>query len=125
MGKSIKLLYWSPRVLTILAILFISLFALDAFHPGEPLTQQLLHFLLHLIPSFVLLAVLLLAWKRELAGGILFALIGLVMSPIIFIHNYRMNDSIGMSLLIILLITIPFLVVGGLFIWGHFRKKLH
>lgn len=66
MKKSTKVLYWSPRVLAILAILFVSLFALDAFHPGKPLTQQLADFLIHLIPSFVLLTVLLLAWKREL-----------------------------------------------------------
>lgn len=123
MKKSTKVLYWSPRVLAILAILFVSLFALDAFHPGKPLTQQLADFLIHLIPSFVLLAVLLLAWKRELAGGIIFALIGLIMSPVVFMHNYRMNNSIGMSLFVILIITIPFLVVGGLFIWSHFRRE--
>ena len=123
MKKPVKLLYWSPRVLAILGILFISVFALDAFHPGEPLGQQLLHFFIHLIPSYVLLAVLWLAWKREFAGGIIFALIGLIMSPVVFMHNYRMNNSIWMSLLIIHMITIPFLVVGGLFIWGHFRKQ--
>ena len=122
MGKSIKLLYWSPRVLAILAILFVSLFALDAFQPGEPIAQQLIHFFIHLIPSLVLLAVLVLAWKQELIGGIIFALIGLVTSPLVFIHNYRMNNSIWMSLLIILMITIPFLVVGGLFIWSHFKR---
>lgn len=122
MKKPVKLLYWSPRILAILAILFISIFALDAFEPGEPFAQQLAGFFIHLIPSFVLAAVLLLAWKRELAGGIIFALIGLVTSPIVFMHNYRMNNSIGMSLLIILMITIPFLVVGGLFIWSHFRR---
>ena len=124
MGKSIKLLYWPPRVLAILAILFVSLFALDAFQPGKPIVQQFVHFFIHLIPSFVLLAVLLLAWKQELAGGIIFALIGAVMSPFVFMHNYRMNNSIGMSLLIILMITIPFLVVGGLFIWSHFRRRV-
>ena len=123
MKKSTKVLYWSPRVLAILATLFVSLFALDAFQPGEPIAQQLAHFFVHLIPSFLLLAVLLLAWKRELAGGIIFALIGLVTSPLVFMHNYRMNNSIGMSLLIILMITIPFLVVGGLFILSHFRRR--
>jgi uncharacterized membrane protein len=126
MEKSDKLLYWAPRILAIAAILFVSLFALDAFEPGKPFSEQLLAFLIHLVPSFVLLAILLLAWKRELVGGIIFALIGLVMSPWVFMHNYRMNDSIWMSLLIILMITIPFVVVGGLFIWGHFRgRRVH
>ncbi|MCB9082284.1 MAG: hypothetical protein H6555_11290 [Lewinellaceae bacterium] len=123
MEKSKKILFWVPRIMAILAILFVSVFALDAFQPGATLTQQLTDFFIHLIPSFVLLAVLLLAWKRELAGGIIFALIGLVTSPIVFMLNYRMNHSIGMSLSIILLITIPFLVIGVLFIWGHIGKR--
>ncbi len=124
MEKTNKLLHWSPRVLAILAICFLSLFALDAFHPGEPLIRQLTHFLMHLIPSFILLAMLWLAWKRELIGGILFALIGLVASPYVFVHNYRMNHSVGQSLFNISLITLPFIVVGGLFIWSHFTKKV-
>jgi hypothetical protein len=123
MKKSMKLLYWSPRILAIVAILFISIFALDAFEPGRPFSEQLVAFLIHLVPSFILLAILLLAWKRELAGGILFALIGLATTPWVFMHNYRMNHSIWMSLLIILMITIPFVVVGGLFIWDHFRRR--
>jgi hypothetical protein len=124
MKTSNKLLYWSPRILAILAISFVSLFALDAFHPGEPLATQLAHFFMHMIPSFVLLAILLIAWRWEFVGGIIFALIGVVTSPLIFMHNYRMNDSIGLSLLIILMITIPFIVIGGLFIWHHYRKKI-
>lgn len=123
MKRSQKIWYWLPRGLAIAAILFVSMFALDAFEPGPPLGQQLIQFFIHLIPSYVLLAVLWLAWKRELAGGIIFALIGLITSPIVFLHNYRMNHSIGMSLLIILLITIPFVVIGGLFIWSHYERR--
>ena len=67
-----KILYWSPRILAILATLSISMFALDAFEPGLTLWQQLAAFFMHMIPSFVLLLILLLAWKREMLGGILF-----------------------------------------------------
>jgi len=35
MKTTTKILYWSPRILCILAILFISIFALDAFEPGH------------------------------------------------------------------------------------------
>lgn len=123
MKKSVRILHWLPRTLCILAILFISIFALDAFEPGLPLWQQLGAFLIHLIPSFVLLAILLVAWKWEFVGGLIFAVIGLVFTPIIFMHNYRMNESVGMSALIVLMITIPFVVVGVLFIMSHYRKK--
>ena len=79
---------------------------------------------MHMIPSFVLLLVLLLAWKREMAGGIIFLVLGLGLSPIVFIHNYQMNHSIWMSLGIIALITLPFALVGLLFIANHrFIKK--
>ena len=113
-----------PRILCILAILFISLFALDVFSPELSLLQQIGAFIIHLIPSFILLALLILAWKREFIGGSIFIIIGLGLSPIVFSHNYRMNHSVLMSLGIILTITIPFVVVGILFIISHFKKKV-
>ena len=106
-----------------LAILFISLFAADAFSPGLTIWQQLGAFFIHLIPSFILLAFLIVAWKWEYVGGVIFIIIGLGLSPVIFIHNYKMNQSIWMSLGIIMIITVPFIIVGGLFIMSHFKKK--
>ena len=118
-----KILYWTPRILCILSILFISLFALDSFSPTLSIWQQIAAFLIHLIPSFILLGLLILAWKLEFTGGIIFVVIGLVMSPFIFIHNFRMNHSFWMSLGIIMMVTFPFVIVGVLFIIGHYRKK--
>ena len=123
MKTSIRLFHWLPRIFCILAILFISLFAADAFAPGLTIWQQLGNFLMHLIPSFILLFLLIVAWKWELIGGIIFTIIGLGLSPFIFIHNYNMNHSVGMSFGIILAITFPFVVVGILFIISHFMKK--
>jgi cytochrome bd-type quinol oxidase subunit 2 len=121
-GKQ-KILHWAPRILCILAILFVSLFALDAFEPDKPMGEQLLDFLMHMVPSFVLLLILLIAWKRELLGGILFMLLGVGLSPFIFMHNYRMNGSVLMSLLVILLITVPFIITGFLFVWNDRVKR--
>jgi len=123
MKTSIKVFHWLPRVICILAILFISMFAANAFAPGLTIWQQIGAFLIHLIPSFILVAFLIIAWKWEYAGGIIFILIGLGLSPFIFQHNYNMNHSIGMSIGIILMITFPFVVVGILFIVSHFMKK--
>jgi hypothetical protein len=123
MEPSLKVIHWLPRVICILAILFISMFALDAFSPGLTIWQQLGAFLIHLIPSFVLIALLVVAWKWEYIGGIIFTVIGLGLSPFIFNLNYHRNHSIGMSLLIILMVTFPFIVVGILFILSHFLKK--
>jgi hypothetical protein len=123
MTRSLKILHWSPRVLCILAILFISLFALDAFSPELPLWKQITGFLIHLIPSYILIALLVLAWKKEFIGGLLFMIIGLVFTPIIYNHNYAMNHSVALSLWIVAGITIPFVLVGLLFIISHFKKK--
>ena len=123
MKTSVRLFHWLPRILCILAILFISLFAADAFAPGLTIWQQLGAFLIHLIPSFILLAFLIVAWKWELIGGIIFMVIGLAFTPVIFMLNYNRNDSIWLSLVIILTITIPFVVVGILFLISHRLKK--
>jgi hypothetical protein len=123
MKTSIAVLHWLPRIICILAILFISMFAFDAFAPGLTLWQQIGGFLMHLIPSFILLALLVVAWKWELIGGIIFTIIGLVLSPLVFQHNYNMNHSVSMSLGIIAMITFPFVIVGILFLISYSKKR--
>ena len=119
----LKILHWTPRILCIAAILFISMFALDAFRPGLSIWQQIGDFIMHMIPSFVLIALLIVAWKWEFIGGLIFTLIGLAFSPIIYYHNFKMNHSVWMSLNIVMLITMPFVIVGILFMVNHYYKK--
>ena len=123
MNNSTKLLHWMPRILCILAILFISMFAFDVFSPNLTFWQQIGALFMHLIPSIILLVILFIAWKWELIGGIIFLLIGLGFSPFIFTHNYHMNHSVGMSLFVVLMINIPFALVGILFIVSYYRNK--
>jgi len=124
MNPKIKLFHWLPRIICILAILFVSMFALDSFAPDLTIWQQLGAFFMHLIPTFVLLAILIIAWKWELIGGIIFMLIGIGLSPFIYSLNHSRNGmSVGNSLIVVLLINIPFVLVGILFIVSHFLKK--
>lgn len=123
METSIKILHWTPRVICILAILFISLFALDSFDSNRTILQQIGDFLMHLMPSFGLIIVLIVAWKWEFIGGIIFILIGLGFSPFIFKHNYNMNHSVELSLQTVFIIAMPFVIVGILFIVSHFKKR--
>jgi hypothetical protein len=106
-----------------LAILFVSLFALDSFAPGMPVWKQIIGFFMHMIPSFVLIVFLMAAWKWELIGGAIFVMIGLGFMPFIYMMNYHMNHSVWMSLSVILAINFPFVVVGLLFILSHFMKR--
>ncbi len=121
--KSILFLHWAPRVLCIVAILFVSVFSLDAFQPGVPLTDETLAWLMHMIPSFVLIIILAIAWKWENIGGIIFLSLGLAFTPFIFWGNYTNNHSIWISLVVVLTITIPFILVGALFMMSYYTKR--
>ena len=104
---ALKILYWFPRILAILAILFMMMFALDAFGGDEPFGRQLLGFLVHNIPAFVLIIVLVIAWKYEIIGGVIFILLSVAMA--IYFKSFSGNSG---SLIIIT----PFLITGILFI---------
>jgi len=123
MKTSVSLLHWLPRAICILAILFISLFAFDAFSPEYTFWQQVGRFFVHLTPSIILTIILAIAWKRELIGGVIFGLVSIGLSPMIYEHNYNLNHSITTSIGIVLMVTFPFVVVAALFIVSHFKKK--
>ncbi len=69
MGGERRLLTWTPRVLGIGFALFTSIFALDAFGEGS-LAQNLLAFAMHLIPTAIVLAIALIAFRREMVGAV-------------------------------------------------------
>jgi len=124
MKTSTKILYWTARILCILAILFISLFALDSVSSERTFWQNTAALLMSLIPSFVLLAVLIIAWKWEKTGGIILTIIGLALSIFVFVLNYKRNHfSVAISLKNALILAIPFVLAGILFILSHYRKK--
>jgi len=73
MSKSFKrTLYWAPRLLSILFAIFISLFALDVFGEGYGFWDTILALLIHLVPVYILVAGLLLAWRWPWVGGALY-----------------------------------------------------
>lgn len=73
-----KFLYLTPRILSILFILFLSLFSLDIFGNGYTFWETILGLFMHNIPVFVLTIILIIAWKHEIIGAIVFALAGLL-----------------------------------------------
>ena len=110
-----KLLYWTPRILAILAILFMMVFSMDCFEMGGK--DALICLVMHNIPAFIIIIVLIVAWKWELIGGILFAVAFIAAG--IFFNSFTGNPA---SLIVIS----PFLVVGILFITYHLLyKEIH
>jgi hypothetical protein len=89
-------LWWSPRILGILVSGFVAIFALDAVGRGE--------FLVHLIPSILLLGLVVAAWRRPWIGA--FGFIALAVGYAVAAHRH---------LDWIMAISGPLLVVGTLF----------
>jgi len=93
-----KSLSWLPRVLAILYIAFISLFALDVFE--QP--QWFLALIMHLIPTYIFTILTIFAWKNQKYGGWLFIFAGIVLAVL---TNFEA-----------LIIAIPTIIIGGLFL---------
>ena len=107
MKTSTKVLYWTARVLCILAILFLSLFSLDSFSSQRTFWQNINAFLMHNIPSIIMLILLILAWKRPVVGFVAF-LAAAVLFAIFFVRGIY-------SLPNLLLFVFPILLVAFLF----------
>jgi hypothetical protein len=69
-----RLLYWTPRVATLLFAALVSMFALDVFGEGFGFWGTALALFMHLIPTFVLLVAVAIAWRWPWVGAV--ALIG-------------------------------------------------
>jgi hypothetical protein len=119
-----KLTQWTARILCILAIIFVSIFALDSFSSERTFWQNSAAFLMHLIPSFVLLAVLIVAWKWEKVGGIILVIVGIGLWIFTFNINYNQRHfTLLQSIINVSIICLPFVLAGVLFIISHYRKK--
>ncbi len=70
-----RLLFWAPRILCLLFAGFLGIFAADVFGADYGFWKTMLALLIHLIPTWLMLIVLAIAWRWERVGGIL--LIGL------------------------------------------------
>lgn len=69
-------LFWAPRVLALAFAAFLSLFALDVFDETHGFAQTAAALLMHLIPTFVILLLLALAWRREWIAALGFGALG-------------------------------------------------
>jgi len=107
-----KLLLWSPRILGVMVCLFLSIFALDAFESGKTFQQALPDFAIHITPMLVLLVVVLISWRWAWVGGVVFTSLAAV-------YVYFARNHISW----ILVIALPLLLVGILFLWSWFHQR--
>ena len=102
-----KVIHWAPRVAAILIILFAGLFSFDVFEMGGSPLELLGAFLIHNLPSIVMLVLLIIAWKRPAVGFVAFLVIAALFA-IFFVRDiYALSN--------LLLFVFPLLLVAFLF----------
>jgi len=87
--KTSRLLYWTPRVLSILFICFLTMFSLDVFEPGRSAGEIAIGLLMHNIPSIILTILLVISWKKEIVGALGYFGAGLFYAGLVIIQTCR------------------------------------
>lgn len=105
-------LYWAPRILAIAFGLFVSLFALDSYSGQASIWVKLAHFAIHLIPVAIYAVILVLAWRWEWVGAVLFAALGALYVAAVGRHRLDWN----------LIIAGPLFLLAALFLVGWLRR---
>jgi hypothetical protein len=70
-----RILVWTPRVLCLLFAAFLSIFALDVFDQHLGFWKTCAALLIHMIPTWLVLGLLFISWRREWIGAVLFNLL--------------------------------------------------
>ena len=100
-----RVLLWSPRVLGILTVVFVAMFALDAFEPGAPALVAAADVGVHLLPAILLAGLVTVSFRWPLAGAIGFLALAVLYATAL--ARGRLDW--------ILVISGPLAVVGALF----------
>jgi len=106
-------LFWSPRILGILFALFISMFALDVFGEGYGFPEVIVAFVMHMVPTALVVVALALAWRWEWIGTALFAGLGIF---------YQVMMRRDLDLIVVLLIPGPLFLLALLF-WLNWQHR--
>jgi hypothetical protein len=114
-----KFVYWAPRILSILFLLFLTIFSFDVFDENLGFWGTILGLFMHNIPVLILLVAVIIAWKYEIVGGIVFILAGFVY---IWLAAIRGQIELPMALAWSLVIAGPAFLIGILFLINWRRK---
>lgn len=104
-----------PHTLTIVFAMFLLLFGFDAFGGSEPIWEQIVGFLIHSVPTYLILAVFFIAKKNVLAGSCVSA--GIFVAFTVFFKTYKFG------LINFMLISMPMLIISILYLCAYIRNK--
>lgn len=117
-----KFFYWTPRILSILFILFLMMFSFDVFSEELGFWQTLVGLMMHNIPSFVLMVVLIISWRYEIVGCVSFILAGLLY-VLLILRNSLLEGFQWHYISWIMIISGPAFLVGILFLLSWIFKR--
>lgn len=115
-----RFLYYAPRTAGVLIILFLSMFALDAFETPGSVWHKLGAFAIHLAPSLVMAALLAVAWRHARVGFFLFLLAALIFLRFVIPAVLRGEPGAGLGSM--LLFSGPMAAIAALF-WVNWQWK--
>ena len=103
-----RLVTWTPRILAILYIIFITIFSFDE-------SVFTLPWFVHLMPTLLLTLMVILTWRKPLAAAIIFLILG---------FGFTLIFKTYTNWLIFLIISLPLILIGILFLLERlFLKK--
>lgn len=113
-----KYIFWAPRILGIIFVLFLMTFSLDVFVPGLTPQQIAIGLFVHNIPALLLLITVAISWRHETVGGIVFILAGLLYILMLALSPrfelYMLSWSV--------IIAGPAFLIGTLFLFNWHKK---
>ena len=118
-----KLVFWAPRILSILFVMFLAMFSLDVIEPGRSTGEIIIGLIMHNIPVFILTGLVIIAWKHELVGAVAFITVGLLYSGLTLSEAIKSEIPWYQSISWSLTIAGPALLVGILFLLNWRRKE--
>ena len=123
MGKKIgKFVYWTPRILSILFLIFLALMSLDIFDMKLGFWGTIIGLFMHNIPVFILTILLIISWKHEIVGGIAFILAGILYIAILLMNSVKTGFKVYYLAWAVQISGIAFFI-GIMFLVGWFKKR--
>ncbi len=116
-------MYWTPRILSILLICFLTLFSLDVFEPGLSAGEIALALLMHNIPSIIMIIILVVAWRIEIVGAIGFIGAGLLYIGLVFNNVIHSELPWYIGITWSLSLSGPAFIIGIMFLVNWIKKR--
>jgi hypothetical protein len=104
---------WIPRALMILYAAFLLLFSFDVFDSSPVTALQIQAFLIHSIPTFIILILLGVSWRAPVLAGILFFAVTCTVT--FFFQTYQ-------SIVLVSMLSLPPLI-GAILFWISASKQ--